>query len=76
MTEKIDPKKKKQLLDRAKARQILTEILDFGISDSQIQELIKLLALELEDRETMLKIFEFLNEESDAIEVETVKVFT
>jgi len=69
--EKVDAKKKKQLLDRAKARQILSEILDFGISDNQIKELIKLLALELEDRDLMLKIFEFLNEESEAIEVET-----
>lgn len=72
--EKLDAKKRKQLLDRAKSRQISQVILDYGLSDNQIKELIKLLALELEDREIMVKIYEFLND-NDEIPENEVKVF-
>ena len=37
-----------------KCREIKQEILRFGVSQLEIQQLIKLLALELEDREKML----------------------
>jgi len=52
-------------------RDILKEILDFGISQFQIKQLIKLLALELDDRKCMLEICDIikdyapLNEEDD-----------
>ena len=42
--------------DRVKARNIVQEILNFGVSQQQILYIAYLLALELEDRETMLKI--------------------
>ncbi len=44
------------LLDKVRCRQIVSEILNFGVSQDQIKTTIKLLALELEDRELMLKI--------------------
>nr|HIL77140.1 hypothetical protein [Rhodospirillales bacterium] len=39
-------------------RQIIQEILDFGVSQSQIAKIAYLLALELEDREDMLSLSE------------------
>ena len=44
------------ILDKVKCRQIVGEILDFGVSQDQVKHIINLLALELEDRELMLKI--------------------
>ena len=55
------------LLDKVRCRQIVNEILDFGVSQEQIKTTIKLLALELEDRELMLKINDLI---STDIEVE------
>lgn len=56
----LTPERRKELTNRAKARQVVQEILNFGVNDAVIQEIIRQLALELEDREVMLKIFEFL----------------
>ena len=39
-----------------KSREIVKEILDFGVSDFQKIKIIELLSLELESREHMLKI--------------------
>ena len=44
------------ILDSAKCREIINEIFDFGVNQSQIITLIKLLSLELENRDLMLKI--------------------
>ena len=55
------------MLDKVRCRQIVNEILDFGVSQEQIKTTIKLLALELEDRELMLKINDLI---STDIEVE------
>ncbi len=44
------------VLEKVKCRQIVTEILDFGVSQEQIKTIISLLAMELEDRELMLRI--------------------
>jgi len=44
------------ILESAKCREILNEILDFGVNQAQIITLIKLLSLELENRDLMLKI--------------------
>jgi len=53
--------KEKDVLEKVKCRQIIREILNFGVSQEQIKTLINLLALELEDRELMLKINNFLS---------------
>lgn len=44
------------VLEKAKCRQIVTEILNFGATQEQIKTIINLLAMELEDRELMLRI--------------------
>ena len=45
-----------EVLDSAKAREIVQEILKFGVNDFQIRKIIKMLALELFDREDMVSI--------------------
>lgn len=55
------------VLERAKCREIVSEILNFGVNQTQIKALIKLLAMELEDREVMISI---VNTLSNEIEVE------
>ena len=70
----LTPEKRKELADRVKARAIVQEILNFGVTDNQIRETIKMLALELENRETMLKIFEFLGD-SEEVQQEQ-KIYT
>jgi len=52
------------ILDSAKCRDIINEILNFGVNQTQMLTLIKLLSLELEDRALMLRINEALNEET------------
>ena len=71
----LDSKKKKDLADRVKGRMIVKEILDFGVSDNQVREIIKILSLELEDRNVMLKIFEFLGD-AEAEEQKEIKIYT
>ena len=59
-----------------KCREIVKEILDFGVSDFQKLKIIELLGLELESREQMLKIVEFIKIlQSPEIE-ETQKLIT
>jgi hypothetical protein len=71
----LSPEKRKELADKVKARAIVKEILDFGVTDNQIRETMKMLALELEDREVMLKIFEFLGDTKEEVPQET-KIYT
>ena len=46
----------KPYIDSIKCRQIVAEIMNFGVNQNQIETLIKMLALELEDREKMIAI--------------------
>ena len=57
----------KLVLEKSRCRQIVSEIIDFGVSQDQIKTLIKLLAFELEERELMLSINDLFSNE---IEVE------
>lgn len=59
-----------------KCRQIVSEITNFGVSQSQILHIIKLLALELEDRDLMVRIVQSLKNETQTDEPpeETVPV--
>ncbi len=50
-----------------KCREIKQEILRFGINQLEIQQLIKLLALELEDRDKMIYIRNCIEESSNKI---------
>lgn len=56
------------LNDVKKSREIVTEILRFGVSQAQMQKIIGLLALELEDRSLMIGIRDLLepSEESES----------
>jgi len=47
----------------SKCREIKNEILLFGVNQLEIQQLIKLLALELEDREKMISIKSCIEQE-------------
>jgi len=55
----------KDLQYKIKSRQIINEILDYGVSQKEIKTIIKLLALELEDTLTMKKIINFLDNDSN-----------
>tara|TARA_Y100000310_G_C20695651_1_gene825488 strand:- start:269 stop:511 length:243 start_codon:yes stop_codon:yes gene_type:complete len=44
--------------DKIKAREIVQEVIHHGVSQQQIQQIVYLLALELEDRELMLRLTE------------------
>ena len=59
------------VLNRMKSREIVREIMDFGVSQSQIVYIIKLLALELEDVQVMNKINAFFEENNYKIESST-----
>jgi len=50
------------ILESAQCREIAHEILNFGVNQSQILILIKLLALELEDRQLMLDVTKIIDE--------------
>ena len=47
--------------DMLRSRQIVNEVLNFGVSEYQKIHIMKLLALELEDNEDMKKIINTLN---------------
>ena len=51
--------------DKIKAREIVQEIIHHGVSQQQIQQIIYLLALELEDRETMLRLTGAVTDSAD-----------
>lgn len=62
------------ILASAKAREIVHEILNFGVDQFQLLTIIKLLSLELENRETMLQIVEAVDnvlEEKNKLTIET-----
>ncbi len=53
--------KDQDLIDKIKAREIVSEIMQFGVNQEQMVTIIKLLALELEDRDLMLSITNVLS---------------
>jgi len=63
--EKLEREDTDWLLDIKKSRDICQEILRFGVSQTQIRNIINLLALELEDREMMLAINRAVKQEED-----------
>jgi hypothetical protein len=69
------PAEDRAFLESAKCREIVQEILNFGVSQHQIQTLIKLLALELEDNNLMKKIVEIVNDyNEDVVDKPTITV--
>ncbi len=57
---------KKTAASLSKCREIKAEILRYGIKQLEIEQLIKLLALELVDRNKMLSIISALEQDSSA----------
>jgi len=57
--------------DRIRAREIVQEILNFGVSQQQMLHIAYLLALELEDRDTMITITECIKKFTDGDEEES-----
>ena len=57
----ITPEQKTATLENVVSREIVQEILKYGVSQSQILKIIEILAMELEDRDTMISIVECIN---------------
>ena len=53
----------KGMLESSRSREIVQEILNFGVSDFQIKKIIKFLSLELEDRSLMQEIVRIITED-------------
>lgn len=69
----MNTNKEKQLLVKSleKAREITREIVNYGVNDTEIKQIIKLLSLELEDTETMKKLNNLVS--IDILENESTK---
>ena len=73
---------REDVLSRAKAWEIVSEIMNFGVSNSQIIYIIKLLSLELEDVQLMNKInslidqMENVERKDDMGESSKTKIYT
>ena len=52
------------ILESAQCREIAHEILNFGVNESQLLTLIKLLSLELEDRQLMLDLSKIIDKKT------------
>jgi len=53
----------KSMLESSRSREIVQEILNFGVNDFQIKKIIKFLSLELEDRKLMQEIVKIITED-------------
>tara|TARA_R100001163_G_C5011030_1_gene156940 strand:- start:416 stop:643 length:228 start_codon:yes stop_codon:yes gene_type:complete len=53
----------KRIEEMAMCREIVQEILNFGVNNSQKERIIYLLALELENRDMMVEISKIINSE-------------
>jgi hypothetical protein len=59
-----------------KSRQIVNEILKFGVSQKQILQVISLLSLELEDRAVLVRISNAAKEALDEAQLPTSNIIT
>ena len=63
--------------DMTRSREIVAEIMRFGVSQTQLTQIINLLALELEDRDVMLAFtnaYKDLQEDTLELEESTTKI--
>ncbi len=65
LRDKLESKSPKDIMDAVKAREIVAEINKYGVNQTQIKAIIKLLSLELEDRNLMLNIVSLIDNEED-----------
>ncbi len=57
----LSPEQQSATLENVVSREIVQEILKFGVTQDQILKIIEILAMELEDRNTMIAIVECIN---------------
>mgnify|MGYP001356465154 CR=1 FL=1 len=55
----------KDILDAVRSREIVSEILNFGVSQYQIKKIIKFLSLELEDMNLVKEISSIIDSDLD-----------
>ena len=67
---KMTPELRAATLDSVVSREIVQEILKFGVTQSQILKIIEILAMELENRDTMLSIIECTKSDKATFEKE------
>lgn len=70
MSEKIDRKKVRIVNDRKRAREIVQEILRFGVNQQEIMHIIYLLSLNLENPEQMKEITSVIKKYTENINAE------
>lgn len=61
----LNSSEREDVLSRARAREIVREIMNFGVSNSQIIYIIKLLSLELEDIHLMNSINSLIDQKEN-----------
>lgn len=61
----LDPNLPEDIASLEKTRQIVKEVLDFGVSQKEILKIIHLLSYELEDRNIMVEIHNCLFKEKN-----------
>lgn len=59
----MEPKEQTMLLGNAVVREIVSEIMNYGVTQQQIKQIINLLALELEDNNLMRSIVGLCSEQ-------------
>ncbi len=72
----LDPNNPQDLRSIEKSRDIVKEILSFGVTESELVKIIKLLSLELEDTGLMRNINEYYStrEHEEVIEKESILI--
>jgi len=60
-TKNIPPEHQTATLENVVSREIVQEILKYGVTQSQILKIIEILAMELESRDMMISIVECIN---------------
>ena len=63
---KQNQKNDRAVLESVRAREIVSEILDFGVTQEQIKKIIKFLSLELEDVSLMKKISLIIDDDEES----------
>ena len=71
--EKLSKEEKKDLVSRAKAREIVRSIMDYGVSQDQIVYIISMLSLELENLDLARDIRNVLSQEEKFQKAATVQ---
>jgi hypothetical protein len=61
---KLKKQDEQDITDKARARDIIQTVLDYGVNQDQIYHMISLLSMELENVQHMKKITQFIREDN------------